>query len=174
MIFIQAEDCKKLEGEMARGSQVGVTDPEAFGDVIVCTGMPSPNERKEWYAEYTVDLPHDGRWTIWARVKYPSATDHSFGFVPAGETVTLSGDQVLGNCGVNEGKWHWTGRGGGSTAVPPGAPITLNLKKGPFTFRIYAREGSGTAATNPRLDVLCITDEALEPPTDEEAAALHK
>ena len=80
----------------------------------------------------------------------------SFGFVPGGEEVTLSGNQVIGNCGVNDAKWHWTGRGGGVTTVPPGSPIRLKLEQGEFTFRIYPREGPGTAADQPatRRDVL--------------------
>ncbi len=170
LVFVQAEDCSKLEGEMARGSQVGVREPEAFGDVVVCTALPSPAEAKPWYAEYTVNLPHAGRWTVWARVRYPTGADLSFGLVPEGQAVTLAGSQVLGNCGVNEKKWHWTGSGTGTTAVPPGQPITLELDKGLFTFHVYAREGTGHTATNPRLDVICFADEAFEPPTDEQAA----
>ena len=75
---------------------------------------------------------------------------------------------MLGNCGVNEKKWHWTGRGGGSTSVPPAQPISLKLEKGPFTFRIYAREGPGTPELNPRLDVICLSDEVWTIPTDED------
>ncbi len=170
-LFIRAEDCTRLVGEMALGSKVGVEEPEALGDVVVCTAQPNMAQPQDWYAEYTVEIPHDGRWTVWGRVRYPTGTDMSFALVPAGEEVTLQGAQVLGNCGVNEKKWHWTGRGGGSTTVPPGEPIALKLKKGSFTFRIHAREGAGTAANNPRLDVLCFDDEGFGPPTDEQAAA---
>jgi len=166
-ILVRAADFRALEGEMALGSAVGVTEPEAFGDVILCTGRPSTAQANAWYAEYTVEIPHDGRWTLWARVRYPTGGDHSFGIVRPGDDVTLTGTQVLGNCGVNEKQWHWTGRGGGVTTVPPGQPITLTLEKGPFTFRIYAREGGGTVATNPRLDLLCLTDDPLVEPTDE-------
>jgi len=168
-IFIRAADCRRIEGEMRKGSEVGIKEPEAFGDVIVCTGRPDMKGPQPSYAEYTVNIPHDGRWTLWARVRYPSGIDHSFGIVLPGEPLTLSGKQVLGNCGVNERKWHWTGRGGGLTTVPPGQPITFSLKKGPFTFRIYAREGPGTAAVNPRLDLLCLADEPDPVPTDEMA-----
>ena len=171
MIFLRATEFQEIQGKMAKGSEVGVEEPEAFGDVLVCTGAPSFAKVQHWYAEYTVDIPHEGRWALWARVRYPSGSDHSFAIVRPGEEVTLSGKQVLGNCGVNEKKWHWTGRGGGSTTVPPGQPITFNLPRGPFTFRIYAREGTGKAATNPRLDLLCLTDEPGIVPTDEEAVA---
>ncbi len=169
MIFLRATDFDSLEGQMARGSDVGVEDPEAFGDVLVCTGRPDMQQPQPWYAEYTVGIPRAGRWTLWARVRYPGGGDQSFGIVLPGDEVTLSGNQVLGNCGVNEGQWHWTGRGGGSTTVPPGQAITLNLEAGPFTFRIYAREGPATAEMNPRLDLLCLTDDPLNVPTDEKA-----
>jgi hypothetical protein len=171
MIFLGASDFSRLEGEMAKGSDASVEEPEAFGDVLVCTGRPNMQQPQPWYAEYTVEIPHDGNWTVWARVRYPSGGDESFGIVLPADEVTLSGAQVLGNCGVNEKKWHWTGRGGGSTTVPPGQPITFRLQKGPFTFRIYAREGGGTAQMNPRLDLLCLTDDPMNVPTDEAAKA---
>jgi hypothetical protein len=171
-IFLRASDCRKIEGEMALGSKVGTQEPEALsGDVIVCTGRPNMASPQPWYAEYTVSLPHDGRWTLWARVRYPSGVDDSFGIVLPGDPVTLTGKQVLGNCGVTAKKWHWTGQGYGTTSVPPGQPITFNLKRGPFTFRIHAREGPGTADMNPRLDLLCLADEPDPVPTDEMARA---
>jgi len=170
-LWIQAEAFSKRAGKMAKGSAAGVKEPGAFGDVVVCTGRPDREVGKAWYCEYTADLPRSGRWTIWGRVRYPSKSDHSFGLVPKGEEVTLSGRQVFGNCGVNHGKWHWTGRGGGSTSVPPGAPITLKLPKGPFTFRVYAREGGGSAPSNPRIDCICLCDDPRYVPTDEDAAA---
>jgi len=164
-IWLQAEDAVRIVGKMAKGSDAGVKEPDAFGDVVLCTDRPDREKPQEWYCEYRVEIPHEGRWTLWARVRYPSGSDDSFGIVPAGEKVTLAGNQVLGNCGVTEKKWHWTGRGSGTAAAPPGEPITFTLPKGPFTFRIYAREGAGTLALNPRLDCLCLTDEANYVPT---------
>jgi hypothetical protein len=169
MIFVSATDCHKLAGEMALGSTAGVTETEALGDFILCTGRPSTTPANEWYAEYTVELPHDGRWTLWARVRYPTGSDYSFWIAEPGDEMPPSAAQVLGNCGVNEKKWHWTGRGGGTASVPPGQPITFTREKGPFTFRIYAREGGGTTATNPRLDLLCLADDPAAVPTDETA-----
>jgi hypothetical protein len=168
-LFIRADACAKIVGKMAKGRDVGVKEPEALGDVILCTGAPALGKTDDWYCEYTVNLPHAGNWTLWARVRYPTGGDMSFGIVRPGEPVKLDYSQVLGNCGQNGAKWHWTGRGAGSTDVPPGQPITFKLPKGPFTFRIYAREGAGTAATNPRLDCLCLTDEADALPTDDAA-----
>lgn len=176
MIYVRAADCNRVEGKMAKGSAVGVSEPEALsGDTLLCTGNSNYAEANMWFAEYTVVIPVKGRWTIWGRMRYPTGSDCSFGFVPAGEKATLQGNQVFGNCGMNEKRWHWTGRGSGSTAVPPGAPIVRALDAGPFTFRIYAREASGTVALNPRLDVICLTDEAGTMPNDADARkALRK
>lgn len=171
MIFVRAADFGRVVGEMALGSAVGVEEPDAFGDVLVATGRPTISPAREWYAEYTVNIPREGLWTIWGRVRYPTGTDDSFGFVVPGEEVTLSyGDgQILGNCGVGVDQWHWTGRGAGSTVAPPGQPLTRRLEAGPVTFRIYAREGPGAAARNPRLDLICFTEDVGLVPTDDDA-----
>lgn len=173
-IWVQAEAFTSSQGKMAKGSATGVTEPEALGDVIVCTDRPDPAQPQEWYCEYAVDIPRKATWTLWGRVRYPSGTDQSFWFVPQGTNEKAAAKRVLGNCGVNQAKWHWTGSGGGSSAVPPGAPIVLDLSQGPFTFRVYAREGSGTPEQNPRLDVLCICDDPDYAPTDEDARAALK
>jgi len=164
---VRAADATRIEGEMALGSTVGIEEPEALGDVLTSTGRPTPQAANHWFAEYTVEVPHAGLWTLWARVRYPQGGDMSFGLVLPGQDVTLTGDQVLGNCGVHEGQWHWTGRGGGSTTTPPGEAIRLQLDRGPFNFRIYAREGVGPP-NNPRLDLICLSDDPLVVPTDDD------
>jgi hypothetical protein len=101
-LFVRAEHFTRLEGEMAPGFELGIEDPDAFGDVLVVTGRPTVSPARDWYAEYTVEIPRAGLWSIWGRVRYPSGGDQSFGFVVPGEQVTLAyGDgQILGNCGV--------------------------------------------------------------------------
>ena len=168
-LWLQAEEAVRLVGKMAKGSAVGVKEAGAFGDVVLCTAPFNRTKPQPWHAEYRVKVPHKGRWTLWARVRYPHGGDLSFGLVRPGEAVTPSGNQVIGNCGANKKAWHWTGRGGGSTHAPPGQPITFTLDAGEFVFRITPREGGGTTATNPRLDALCLTDDPSYVPTDEEA-----
>ena len=175
VLWIQAEDCQDRVGTMTTGSQAGIEEREALGDVVLSSGpidrVPSGCGQTPCYSEYRVQVPRKARFTLWGRVRYPTGGDMSFGLVLPGQEVTLSGEQVLGNCGVNEKKWHWTGRGGGVTTVPPGSPITLNLEPGEFVFRIYPREGGGTAATNPRLDCLCLAEDSGYVPTDADAKA---
>jgi hypothetical protein len=137
----------------------------------LCTGSIDRSGATPCYCEYRVQIPRKARWTLWARVRYPNGGDMSFGLVLPEEEVTLSGNQVLGNCGANDKRWHWTGRGGGVTTVPPGSPITFNLAPGEFAFRIYPREGSGTKQANPRLDCLCLAEDLSYRPSDEDAKA---
>lgn len=167
IVVARAAAARQISGQMALGSTVGVTDPGALGDVLVGTAAADFTRSNDWYAEFTVDIPHEGEWTVWGRQRYPAGTDQSFAFVPQGDAVTFTGNQVLGNCGRNEGKWHWAGRGGGVSTVPPGERISLHLPQGPFTFRIHPRECGPSAPGNPRLDVIVLVDDPLLLPSDE-------
>ena len=155
----RAEDYAMNVGTMTKGSQIDIQDDAALGDVVLCGGSFDRSGQTDCYAEYRVQIPRKARWTLWARVRYPTGGDMSFGLVLPDEKVTLSGRQVLGNCGVNDKRWHWTGRGGGVTTVPPGSPIVFDLEPGPFVFRVYPREGGGTSSTNPRLDCFCLSED---------------
>jgi len=55
--------------------------------------------------------------------------------------------------------------------VPGHALISRYLGAGALTFRVYAREGTGDVKTNPRLDVILLTQDAAFRPTDEAARA---
>ncbi|HUT92335.1 MAG TPA: hypothetical protein VMY37_22765 [Thermoguttaceae bacterium] len=171
VLWIQAEDYRECVGTMTKGSAAGVEEPEALGDVVLCPGQMDRTGKTPCYCEYRVQISRKARWTLWGRVRYPTGGDMSFGLVRPDEEVTLSGKQVMGNCGVNEKQWHWTGRGGGVSTVPPGSPITFNLEPGDFIFRIYPREGSGTKEGNPRLDCLCLAEDSEYRPTDADAKA---
>ncbi|MBT3377491.1 MAG: hypothetical protein HN742_03880 [Lentisphaerae bacterium] len=169
-LFVPAITARRFLPPFTHGIDAGLSEEGAISsDVLVCLGNAAYNSKPAWYAEYSVDLPHEGTWAIWARVRYPSGKDDSFGFVPNGVKAALQGDQVLGNCGRNDRKWHWTARGGGSTSLPPGTPLCFRLPKGTFTFRVYARETSATPALTPRLDMLALTDDPAAIPTDAEA-----
>ena len=171
VIWIQAEDHAGCAGSMVKGSAAGVQEPDALGDVVLCSGRFDRSGGTPCYTEYKVDVPHKGRWTLWGRVRYPTGGDMSFGLVLPDQEVTLSGNQVLGNCGVNDKEWHWTGRGGGVTTVPPGSPVIFTLEAGEFAFRIYPREGPSTTAGNPRLDCLCLAEDPEYRPSDVDAKA---
>lgn len=168
ILWLQAERCESRVGAMTSGSEASVTDEGALGDFVFCKGPYDRTGKTPNYCEYRLEVPRRGQWTLWARVRYPAGGDQSFGLVRPGEEVTLTGDQVLGNCGVGSSAWHWTGRGGGSTSEPPGEPIRLKLEAGPLVFRVYPREGAA-GPTAPRLDVFCLSEDAEYVPTDEDA-----
>ncbi|NOY80120.1 MAG: hypothetical protein GXP31_03850 [Kiritimatiellaeota bacterium] len=168
-LWIQAEAFAEQAGRVATGTAAGQVEPDALGDFVLCTGAPQRSTRSPWFWQYAVNLPHEGVWTFWARVRYPTGTDLSFWLVPLAADGTEDAAAVLGNCGRNGKKWHWTGTGSGSTTAPPGRPITLRLPKGRFVFRIYPREGTGHVETNPRLDCFCLSDDRDYAPTDADA-----
>jgi hypothetical protein len=169
VLWIRAEDSTKSVGNMTLASRAGIRDPDSLSDPILCSGKIDPSGKTPAYCEYRVEIPRQGRWNLWARVRYPHGGDLSFGLIRPGEPVTLSGNQVLGNCGLNQARWHWTGHGGGSTTPPPGSPIVLSPPAGPLVFQIWPREGGGTAAINPRLDCLCLVEDPDYMPTDADA-----
>ena len=169
VLWVRAEDYARSVGSMILARNAGVRDPECLSEPILCSGKIDFSGKTRAYCEYRVEIPRQGRWTLWARVRYPQDGDLSFGLVRPGEPVTLTGNQVLGNCGLNRGRWHWTGRGEGSTTPPPGSPIVLSLPAGPLVFQIWPREGGGAAATNPRLDCLCLAEDPDYFPTDADA-----
>jgi hypothetical protein len=171
VLWIPAAAFQTAAGNMVKGSQVGLSDPQALADVVVCSVKGKSSDNAASYCQYRVNIPRKGRWTLWARVRYPGGGDLSFGIVLPDETVTLTGKQVLGNCGMNHGQWHWTGRGGGSTTKPPGNPIVFTLNPGEFAFRIHPRENGGSAALNPRLDCLCLSEDPAFVPDDAQAKA---
>jgi hypothetical protein len=174
MVLVRAEQARRLTGAMRLGSKAGIREEGAHGDVLACLGQTVYTKPSDSYAEYEIGIPRAGLWTVWARVRYPTGSDMSFGFVPDGQTPIMQGDQVLGNCGRNDRQWHWTGRGGGSTTVPPGEPIRLRLPEGRFRFRIYGRESTPDAATTPRLDLLLFVEGDGVVPTDALAVPLLK
>lgn len=162
-LLIEAASYRRLEGALALGSAVGVSDDGATGDVLVQTRAPNMQSPEPWYAEYAIEVPRAGRWYLWARVRYPDGGDLSFAVLLPDEPLSLVGARPLGNCGQNQGQWHWTGRGAGSTTPPPGQPIPFMLEAGPFVFRVYAREGPGDPRHSPRLDRLCLSDRDRPP-----------
>jgi len=177
-IWVKAAGLASKVGEMTLGSEADLTDEGTVAeDFIVSAGAPDRTDPTEWYCEYTVDIPRAGMWYIWGHLRYPAGGDMSFGFVLPEEEVTLSGNQVLGNSGTMEDAWHWDSRGSGVTSVPGHALISRYLEAGALTFRIYAREGTGDVKTNPRLDVILLTQDAAFRPTDDAArqglAAAH-
>lgn len=167
VIWVQAENAQRFAGEMAKASEKGVKDDGTFGDFIVPTAPPG-SELKEWFAEYAVDVPKAGTYFVWGRFQYPSGAGESFAFAAQTETPSRDLSMAIGNSAVKAKEWHWDSQSGGD-AVPPGSGRrVVRLPKGKVTIRIYAREGGNGAESNPRLDVICLTDNPAYVPNDED------
>ena len=165
VVWVQAEDAARFHGSMSKGADLGLAASKAYGDFIA----PATREEmvNESYAEYETELPTPGPWYFWGRFRYPTASDMSFSIVAVGERLLGDGSQWFGNSGGRGDVWHWDGRGGGLKAMPGRAAQVVNvLKAGALRFRVYARETAHDAALNPRLDVICITDDAKFRPSD--------
>jgi hypothetical protein len=115
---------------------------------------------------YTITLPRDGEWYLWARVYYPGTpgtndANSFFARVDAGVAKTL------GNSKDHFKRWHFAGDG--STETGALRPLALGpLTAGSHTLTIEKREVVPVA---PRLDLLVLTRDATRVPTDADARA---
>lgn len=113
---------------------------------------------------YSVTLPHEGVWYLWARLYYPGApgsNDANSFFV----SVDGAAGAKLGNNLDLFQVWHWGGDG--SVERGPISPLSLgSLTAGVHELTIEKREVTPIA---PRLDVLVLTPDASVAPTDDEA-----
>jgi hypothetical protein len=167
-LYIQAES-GQLAGKMAMGKDAGVQEPEALGEVVTFLGSPNLGKQfPEDYVEYTVNLPNRGVYAVWARLRYPKGGDMSFSLVEDGAGYTADIGQALGNSGGAGDRWHWDSQGGGLASQPGQGLRLVHVREKVLKFRVYPREGSG-GPDNPRLDVLCITNDPAYVPNDEEA-----
>ncbi len=116
--------------------------------------------------QYTITLPRDGEWYLWARVYYPGTpgtndANSFFARVDAGVAKTL------GNGKDRFQRWHFAGDGSTETGAP--RPLALGaLAAGAHTLTIEKREVVPVA---PRLDVLVLTRDESRVPTDADARA---
>jgi len=113
---------------------------------------------------YTVPVPSSGTWFLWGRFYYPVAP----GTNGANSFLARMDAQALKKLGNNLGfhqKWHWGGDGTFENGTPTGLPLG-SLAAGNHTLVIEKRE---VTPTPPRIDVLCLSKNAVTPPSDAEA-----
>ena len=96
VFWIRAEDYQDRVGAMTKVSEADVDEPEALSDPILAAGPIDRTGKTPSYCEYSVTIPRKATWTLWARVRYPTGGDMSFGLVRPNQEVTLTGSQVLG------------------------------------------------------------------------------
>jgi len=170
-VWIAASSADRLVGPLVLGAKTGLAEEGALGDYLVSSVCVRQDSLTGGHAEYSVDLPAAGRYTIWARVRCPLGLEESFAFIPEGTEPTSESRWAIEDTGANDNGWHWVAAAG---------KLALDLAAGRFRFRIYAREAHDTVfgpggwamarpMFNPRLNVICLTASADYVPTDADA-----
>jgi serine/threonine protein kinase len=133
---------------------------------------------------YTIDIPKEAEWFLWARLYYPGGgvifrSGEGIEDDPNSFFLSIDGgkEQVLGNLSYYPQKsqsyfrrWHWDGDSDSRKAQEP-APMALGrLSRGSHTFRIRNREAIEipTFRLSPRLDVICLSADPTYIPRDED------
>jgi hypothetical protein len=171
-VWIAASSAERLVGPVVLGANTGLAEEGALGDYLVSTVCVDEEALTGGHAEFAVDLPAAGRYTVWARVRSPLGLGESFAIIPESEEPTADLRLALGDDGTKHSQWHWVSRDSGKLA--------LDLPAGRFRFRIYAREAHDTVFApggwtmarpmfNPRLNVVCLTSDSAYVPTDADA-----
>jgi hypothetical protein len=113
---------------------------------------------------YGVTLPATQQWFLWGRFYYPGApgSNDANSFTARLDAGTLV---KFGNNLNQFRKWHWGGDGNFETGTIVAVPLGT-VAAGNHTITILKREVLPTA---PRLDVICVTDDGISPPTDAQA-----
>jgi len=170
-VWIAASSAERLVGPVVLGAKTGLAEEDALGDYLVSTICVSPDALTGGHAEYRVDLPAAGRYTIWARLRCPLGLQESFALIPEGAEPSSEPRWALADTGASDRGWHW---------VPAAGKLALDLPAGQFRFRVYAREAHDTVfgpggwamarpMFNPRLNVICLSADSDYVPTDADA-----
>ena len=138
-IWIHVREARSLSPLMVRASEVGLAEPDALGEfllpaVTATADKPAPDS----WADFTVEVPRDGVYYLWGRLRYPTGAPESFLITPAGLMSSEPDALVLGGSGVGVRQWHWDSRGAGRDAKPGADRLKLELSAGKWTFRVSA------------------------------------
>jgi hypothetical protein len=113
---------------------------------------------------YALTFPSTGTWYLWGRFYYPGAvgSNDANSFLARVDSGTR---KKFGNNLDFFRAWHWGGDGNAEHGVPIAVPLGT-VTAGSHSLVIEKRE----VVTNPpRLDVFCITSDAVNPPSDAQA-----
>jgi hypothetical protein len=153
MVFLNAPDAARREGEFATGAELGVTFDGSVGDVMVPSGPFNPETGPSNYMEYEVEAPEEGTYYLWIRTRYYDTNSNSLflhDFENPEEPI------LLGNKIGDYHRWLWEGG------------IEVELDKGRNVIRIAGRESR--PKESPALDVICLVyDDVMYRPTDADA-----
>jgi hypothetical protein len=144
-IVVEAESANQLRNPMVARSE---------GETRFITNTSA----NAGYARFNVNIPKDGTYVIWGRVKAETDTNDSF-FVTADNGTRDIYDTAEGKWAS---AWQWTVVNGRGATGGPGAvtPRKFTLAAGNHTLRFDGREA------NTRLDKILITDDLSYVPQD--------
>jgi hypothetical protein len=116
---------------------------------------------------YSINVPSTATWYLWGRFYAPSTNSNGANsFFVKLDNGTL---KKFDNNKTYLQKWHWGGNGDVETGTP--TAISLGTVSAGFhTITVEKREV--TPAPPPRLDVFCLTQDGITPPTDVDACIL--
>jgi len=185
-LWIAAAAAEKLSPLMVKGSDVNLVEEGALGDFLVPTVTANADQPGgASFAEFRVEIPRAGTYYLWARLRYPSGLPESFAVTVSAGASAAGPPLILGGSGVGVRQWHWDSQGQGAESKPGKRQLRLELPVGSCTLHIHAHEAHATTfyplrwrqaepAFQPRLNVLCLTDDPHHVPNDKAACRALK
>lgn len=172
-LWLHAKQAKALAPLMVLGSQVSLAEADSLGDYILPTvaAMEGSPALDSW-AEFTAQIPKDGTYYLWGRVRSPTGMD-ALGLLP-GADAAAAGGLVFGASGNAARQWRW------DCGQPGSGRLKVQVPAGPWTFRIFLSRSVATTfgplswrqaelTQSPRLNALCLTADPDYVPTDADA-----
>lgn len=166
-IWIHAQDAKAISPLMVPASRVGLGEADALGDFLLptVTAMDEKPVSDSW-AQFSVDVPRQGVYHLWARVRFPAGEEESFRV--AAVNAAANDCEIIFKADKDPAQWHWVRCG------------ELKLHAGPWAFRVFPQRTVATTfgplkwrkaelTQSPRLNAICLTDKPDLQPTDAEA-----
>ena len=155
-IVVDAGKPDRMEGGFSTTAKIGVKAPGAISDVMVPIAPMNKGVGHKHWLEYDVEVPKDGRYYLWLRVRYSDTNSNSF-FLHDSEHPDKP--IRLGNHIGDYGYFFWDGS------------VSLDLKAGRRTLRVMGREAR--PKQSPMLDcMMLVHEDHLYTPTDSDAAAV--
>ncbi len=134
----------QVSGPMAVGADPGAAGGQYIYSTVSDTGWDGKgNPPPTGEANFSVTVPHDGNYAIWAHLWYANVNANSYWLIVDNQTAIRVGNEDEGYR-----QWKWVGWRDDS----PSNRIWVPLTAGSHTIRMVGRE-AGT-----RLDRVVVTD----------------
>ena len=174
VVCVRAAEARQLSGSMTLGSAYAAgDDSDVAGDSLGArllyadSGQNAFSGGRGDEVEYEVFIPEAGEWFVWGHLYYPGrpySNDANSFFVRVDGGPRLK----LGNKNDRFRQWHFDGDGSSTRGGP--SPLSVGvLSSGLHSIVVEKRE---VQPIPPRLDLICLSQEPVEPSADQVCAAL--